>query len=441
LETGPSSDFAFIVRALRYRNYRLFFTGQLISLIGTWMTSIATSWLVYRLTGSALMLGAVGFAGQLPAFLFGPAAGLTIDRWDRRRILLATQVLAMLQSLSLAALTLSHTITMTSLMMLTAVDGVINAFDMSCRQAFVVDLIEDKKDLGNAIALNSSMVNAARLIGPSIGGLLIAAAGEGWCFFLDGVSFLAPIVALAMIRVRSASPRPASRLGAVGQLKEGFEYSFRSVPIRSIMILLAVSSLVGVPYSVLVPVFAARILHGGPHTLGFLMAAAGTGALAGAVWLAARSSVLGLGRAIAAASALFGLALAAFSRSTSVPLSLILLVVVGFGFMVQLASSNTVLQTIVDDDKRGRVMSLYMMSFLGSAPIGSLIAGAMADRIGAPNTVLLGGLSCLAGAAWFASRLPDIREAVRPIYRRMGILPQVGSALETAAELEVPPEE
>jgi predicted MFS family arabinose efflux permease len=269
------------------------------------------------------------------------------------------------------------------------------------------------------------MVNAARLLGPSIGGLLIAAAGEGWCFLFDGVSFLAPIVALAMIRVRPAAPRPASRLGAFGQLREGFAYSFGSVPIRTIMILLAVSSLVGVPYSVLVPVFAARILHGGPHTLGFLMAAAGTGALAGAVWLASRSSVLGLGRAIAVASAVFGISLAAFSRSTSVPLSLILLVAVGFGFMVQLASSNTVLQTIVDDDKRGRVMSLYMMSFLGSAPLGSLLAGAMADRIGAPDTVLLGGLSCLVGAAWFGSRLPDIRREVHPIYRRMGILPQV----------------
>jgi len=437
--TARSGSLAFIVRALRYRNYRLFFSGQVLSLVGTWMTTTATSWLVYRLTGSALLLGVVGFAGQFPAFLFGPFAGIVVDRQNRHRLLVTTQALSMGQSCALAALTLSGRITIAWIVGLQIFQGIVNAFDMPGRQAFLIEMIEHKEDLGNAIALNSSMVNVARLAGPSIAGFIIAASSEGWCFLIDAVSYSAVIVALLMMRV-ARRPKPASRRRVVEEFKEGFAYAFGFMPIRAVITLLAIVSLMGVPYSVLMPIFAGEILGGGPHTLGFLMTAAGCGALTGAVWLAARKSVLGLGRMIPVAAALFGGGLVAFSFSRSLWLSMPLLVVTGFGFIVQMASSNTILQTIVDDEKRGRVMSFYMMAFLGTAPFGSLMAGALSARIGAPHTLLAGGICCLAGALWFRSTLPAIREAIRPIYIRMGILPEVVSGIQQAAELSVPPE-
>jgi MFS family permease len=437
--TAEGGGLAFALRALRSRNYRLFFGGQLISLVGTWMTSIATNWLVYRLTGSAWLLGVVAFAGQLPSFLLGPVGGLVVDRLDKRKLIMATQALAMLQSFSLAFLTLTGRITVTSLLVLNAIDGLINAFDMPARQSFLVEMIERKEDLGNAIALNSSMVNAARLVGPSIGGLVIAAAGEGWCFFIDGASFLAVIGTMLAMRVASRPPKPRHAGGAMAEMREGWDYARRFRPIRSILLLLGLVSLVGVPYTTLMPVFAAKVLHGGPHTLGWLMTASGCGALGAAIWLASRKSVLGLGGAIPAGTAVFGAGLVAFSYSRSTALGMAALVLAGAGFMVQLAASNTIVQTIVDDDKRGRVMSFFMMAFFGAAPFGSLLAGRLADAIGTPATLRLAGLCCAAGAGWFALHLEELRESIRPIYRRMGILPEVREAVRSAGEMTYPP--
>jgi MFS family permease len=433
----PPGDgrFAFMVRALRYRNYRLFFGGQIVSLVGNWMTSVATSWLVYRLTGSAWMLGVVGFAGQIPAFVLAPFAGIFVDRVDKHRLLVATQTLAMLQSFSLAALTLGGHATIPGLIALNLVDGIITAFDMPLRQSFVVEMIEKKEDLGNAIALNSSMVNAARLIGPSLGGLVIALSGEGWCFFLDGLSFVAVIAALLMMRVRPRAPKPRHAGGAWAELREGWSYTTGFAPIRSIILLLGLVSLVGVPYTVLIPLFAGRILGGGPHTLGLLMTASGAGALGGAVWLASRRGPVGLGRVIPSAAAAFGAGLIGFALSRTLWLSLPLLLLTGAGFMTQMAASNTIVQTIVDDDKRGRVMSFFMMAFLGTAPFGSLLAGSLAERFGAPATLVFGGACCLAGAAWFALGLDRLRAAIRPIYRRMGLLPEVAAAIEESGRL------
>ena len=429
-----------MLRALRYRNYRLFFGGQIVSLAGTWITMTATSWLVYRLTGSAVLLGVVGFAGQFPTFVLGPFAGIMVDRWDRHRLLVLTQSLSMAQSFALAALTLTGQITITHIVLLNLVQGVVNAFDMPARQAFVIQLIENKADLGNAIALNSSMVNAARLVGPSIAGMVIAGTGEGWCFMIDGFSYLAVIVALLRMQIVRTQVALRAKTGAVTQFLEGFSYAFGFRPVRSIILLLAVVSLVGVPYSVLMPIFAATVFRGGPHTLGFLMGATGCGALLGALWLAARKSVIGLGRIIPSACALFGAGLIAFSLSSVLWLAIPCLVIAGFGFMVQMAASNTVIQTIVDDEKRGRVMGFYMMAFLGTAPFGSLIAGSMSARLGPQRTLLIGGICCLAGALWFARELPAIRAAVRPIYVKLGILREVATGLGEAAELSVPPE-
>jgi MFS family permease len=408
-------------RALRHRNYRLFFSGQSISLIGTWLTRVATSWLVYRLTGSSLLLGTVGFAGQIPTFLVAPFAGVWIDRWNRHRVLLITQVLAMLQSAGLAALTLSGRITVPAVLALSVFQGLINAFDVPARQSFVSQMIEERADLPNAIALNSSMVNGARLLGPSIAGALIAAFGEGYCFLIDALSYVAVIASLLAMRlppfVRGKEPHRM-----LGQLVEGFRYAAGFPPIRSVLLLLALVSLMGVPYMVLMPAVATRVLGGGAHTLGFLMTASGVGALGGTLYLAGRKSVLGLGRVVAFSAALFGLCLVAFSLSHEFWLSFVLLIPTGLGMMVQMAASNTILQTLVDDDKRGRVMSFFTMAFFGTLPFGSLFAGLMADAVGAPRTILIGGVCCILGAAVFFRALPGLRVAARPVYIRLGIL-------------------
>jgi len=430
-----------MLRALDSRNFRLFFLGQVVSLVGTWITTTATNWLVYRLTGSALLLGVVAFAGQFPAFLLGPVAGIAVDRWDRHRLLVVTQTISMLQSFALAALVLSGQVTLEWIVGLSAIQGLVNAFDMPARQSFLLTMIENKEDLGNAIALNSSMVNLARLIGPSIAGVVITWAGEGWCFFIDGVSYIAVIVGLLKMRITRREAAARSRAGTLRQFKEGFTYAFGFRPIRSIIILLALVSLVGVPYSVLMPVFATTVFHGGPHTLGILMTSSGCGALLGALWLAQRRSVIGLGRMIYLSSGLFGIGLITFSLVHVLWLAIPCLVVAGFGFMVQMASSNTVIQTIVDDEKRGRVMSFYMMAFLGTAPFGSLVAGWLSSRIGAGQTLMVGGACCIVGGLWFASALPAIRVAVRPIYARLGILPEVASGLAHASEVSVPTEQ
>ncbi len=423
-----------MVRALAHRNYRLFFAGQGTSLVGTWITRVATSWLVYRLTGSAAVLGIVGFAGQIPTFVLAPFAGVWVDRSSRYRVLVATQVLSMLQSFALAWLGLAGVITVTHILLLSALQGIINAFDTPARQSFVVDMVQDRADLANAIALNSSMVNGARLVGPSVAGVLIAVAGEGWCFMLDGFSYLAVIASLLAMRLSRAAPRrAASRV--LEELREGFRYGFGFAPIRSLLLLLALVSLMGMPYTVLMPVMAGGVLHGGPHALGFLMGATGVGALCGAVYLASRHTVLGLGRVIPAAAILFGIGLIAFSFSGSLPLSLVLMVVTGVGFMVQMASTNTLIQTIVREEMRGRVMSFYTMAFMGTAPFGSLLAGAVAAHIGVPHTILIGGIACVAAGLVFGWHLPRLRQMVVPIYVERGILPQIATGLSDAAGL------
>ena len=409
-------------RALRHRNFQLFFGGQTISLIGTWMTRVATGWLVYRLTGSALLLGTVSFAGQIPTFLVAPFAGVWVDRLDKRQVLVWTQTLSMVQSLALAALTLSSHITIPLLLTLSVMQGCINAFDMPGRQSFMVKMVDDRRDLQNAIAINSSMVNMARLIGPSLAGMLIAVSSEGWCFLVDGISYIAVIASLLAMRLHAPVIKRAAG-SALSELKTGWTYVSRFLPIRTILLLFAVLSLMGMPFVVLMPIFAARVLHGGPHTLGFLTGSMGLGALISALSLAARKNVRGLVRIIPVSAGVFGLGLIGFGLSHSFWLSMLMLMVAGMGMMQGMAASNTVIQTLVSDDKRGRVMSYYTMAFMGMAPFGSLLAGAMADAIGAPVTVIANGSVVLLGAAWFATRLPAVRRELRPIYREMGILP------------------
>jgi MFS family permease len=424
-----------VVRALRHRNYRLFFGGQGISLIGTWMTRVATGWLVYRLTGSAFLLGLVSFASQIPILFLGPFAGVWVDRWNRHRVLVVTQTLSMLQSLALGALALAKVITVNEVILLNLFQGAVNAFDMPARQAFVIEMVENAEDLGNAIALNSSLVNAARLIGPSVAGVVIALAGEGCCFMIDAFSYLAVIASL-LAMVVTARPREHAHKSVLSELREGWSYIRGFRPIWWILLLLALISLVGMPYTALMPIFAGRILHGGANTLGFLMAATGVGALIGAVRLAARPSVLGLGRVIPMTAAGFGASLIAFSMSRHQWLSMLILIVTGFCFMQQMAASNTILQTIVEDKKRGRVMSFYSIAFQGVAPFGSLIAGAAASRIGAPLTLMIGGAICIAGAGLFASQLPVLRRLIRPIYIRMGVIPEVATGIQAASLLQ-----
>ncbi|HKG91554.1 MAG TPA: MFS transporter [Gemmatimonadaceae bacterium] len=427
----PERQRPHIARAFKHRNYRLFFSGQSVSLVGTWITRIATSWLVYRLTDSALLLGLVGFCGQIPTLLLAPVAGVMVDRWDRHRILLWTQLLSALQSLALALLAFTDTITVGWILALQVVQGIINAFDTPARQAFVVQMVEDRADLPNAIALNSTMVNGSRIIGPSIGGVIIAAVGEAWCFLIDGISYAAVIASLLAMRVERAE-RPARRGAILDELRAGFRYVSGFAPVRTALLLLALVSTMGMPYTVLMPVIASKTLHGGPHTLGLLMTASGLGAVAGALYLASRRSVVGLGRVMVVATLAFGAGLVAFGLTRSLWTALIVLPVVGAGFMVEMASTNTILQTVVEEHLRGRVMSFYTMAFLGTAPIGSLLAGVVADRVGASATVLLGGVACIAGGLWLALRLPTLREQVRPIYVERGILSSVQADAGTA---------
>jgi MFS family permease len=392
------------------------------------MTRVATSWLVYRLTGSALLLGTVGFAGQIPTFLLAPFAGVLVDRLNRRNLLVWTQVLAALQSLVLAALTLAKVITIHEIIGLSVLQGLINAFDMPARQSFLGQMVadsagkSDKQDLSNAIALNSSIVNVARLIGPALAGLVIAAVGEGYCFAIDGVSYIAVVVSLLMMRVPPSTLKRATAT-MLEQLQEGWSYVVTFRPIRTILSLFALLSLMGIPFMVLMPIFASEVLHGGAHTLGSLMGASGVGALISAISLALRKSVRGLTTMIQIAAILFGAGLILFGLSHTLFLSLFLMLVTGFGMMQGLAASNTVIQTLVPEDKRGRVMSYYTMAFVGMAPFGSLLAGALAHRFGAPHAVMITGSFCLIGAAWYSTQLKSVRAIMRPIYIEMGILP------------------
>jgi MFS family permease len=416
-----------ILRALNSRNYRLFFAGQVISLIGTWMTQIAMVWLVYDLTNSAWWLGIVGFSSQIPSFVITPFGGILVDRSNRHRILIITQALAMLQSLALAVLALTGIIHIWHIILLSIFQGFINAVDSPARQAFVTEMVEKKEDLGNAIALNSSMFNGARLVGPAIAGLIIASVGAGVCFLIDGLSYIAVIASLLAMKLK---PRKISKqtTNIWQRLKEGFIYAFGFPPIRAILLLLALFSFMGMPYTVLVPIFATNILQGGAETLGFLMAAVGVGALIGGIYLSSRQSILGLGKIIAFSPSVLGIALIIFAQSHVLWLSLLMLLIVGCASILQIASSNTILQTIVEEDKRGRLMSLYTMSFLGILPFGNLAAGAFASRIGAPNTVMIGGIFCILGSLIFAQQLPELRRLILPVYAKIGIISQPSSS-------------
>jgi MFS family permease len=432
----PESSMSHAWRALRHRNFQLFFVGQSISVIGTWMTRLATSWLVYRLTHSALLLGVVTFAGQIVSFALGPFAGVWVERLNRRKLLVWTQAAAAIQSLAMAALTLAHVITLWEVVALAALQGLINAFDMPGRQSFLVQMVDDRNDLSNAIAINSSMANGARLIGPAIAGLVIGAFGEGWCFLIDGISYFAVVASLLLMRIKPQEIRRGAA-SMFEQIGEGWEYVRSFSPIRTILLLFALVSLMGYPYAVLLPLFAGQILHGGAYTLGWLTAASGIGALVSGLSLAARKSVVGLTRMIQIAVAMLGFALILFGLSRALWLSLVLMVFVGFGLMQGASVSNTIVQSLVPEDKRARVMSYYTMAFFGAAPFGSLLAGALAHQIGAPYTVMLTGAVCVLGSLWFTVELPKVKADMHPIYQDQGLLPRDAAPIADVQETTI----
>ncbi|MGA7914888.1 MAG: MFS transporter, partial [Candidatus Acidiferrales bacterium] len=415
------SRFRESVRSLRHRNFQLFFSGQMISLIGTWMQTIAEAWLVYRLTGSSLLLGTVGFVGRIPIFLFAPLGGLAADRWNRHKVVIGTQVASMILAFALAALTLLHIIRVWEIMTLAALLGVVNAFDVPARQSLLIEMVV-RDDLMNAIALNSSMFNGARIIGPAIAGILVARIGEGWCFFANAVSYVAVIIGLLMMKFESL--RTSSRdTSPFEHIVEGFRFVRRTKPILALVLLIGVVSLVAVPYSVLMPIFADQVLHRGAHGLGILMGSAGVGALLGALTLAVRRGVHGLGRVVGYAAAAFGVSLILFAFSKSFWLSVALLIPVGYAVMLQMSSSNTLIQAMVPDELRGRAMAMYTMMFMGMAPMGSLFAGALADKIGAPWTVAIGGIGAIVAALIFLRRLPGLRFEARQLIVAQGLSP------------------
>ena len=427
-------------RALAHRNYRLFLVGQGVSMMGTWMQTTGLSWLVYKLTNDSFLLGLVSFCGQIPAFFLSPIAGVMSDRFDRRRTLFVTQTIAMIQSVSLVALTWTGHIEIWQIIALSAVLGMVNAFDMPTRQAFLSDMAPTRADLPNAIALNSSMFNLSRLVGPVIGGFLLAEWGATACFLANAISYTAVIAALAAMS--NLPVRVAPRLGRVSSgLIEGFRYAFGFAPIRALLLMIAMVSLLGMPISTLLPVFAKDILHGEARTYGYLLAASGAGALTGALYLANRRSVVGLGKPIGGAAVTFGASMIAFSFSQSVPVSCGILLIAGFSMLLTLAGCNTLLQTIVDDDKRGRIMSLYAMAFMGTVPVGSLLAGTLANQFGAPLAARINGVLCIVGATAFLLRLPSLRKQVLPIYQRVGLVPPLTAAVEAVTELQAAPED
>jgi MFS family permease len=417
-KTASPPKWATTLRALRHRNFQLFFSGQLISLTGTWMQSVAQAWLVYSMTKSALLLGTVGFASQIPVFLVAPFGGITADRVNRQRLVIATQSCSMILAGILAWLTLSGRVHVWHIFLLAGLLGVVNAFDIPGRQAFLIDMV-GKEDLMNAIALNSSMFNGARVIGPAVAGILVARIGEGWCFAANSVSYIAVLIGLLLMKVRSV-PRISNR-SPMEDIIEGFRWVNQTKIIRSLLFLIGLVSLVGMPYTVLMPVFADKILHGGARGLGILMGATGVGALFGALTLAAKTGIKGLGRWVTITCATLGISLFLFSFSTSFWLSAALLLPCGYSMMLQMACSNTLIQTIVPDHLRGRVMSLYSMMFMGMAPFGAFFGGALANRIGAPMTVAVGGIACVLGAIWFGRALPELRIEARRLIVAQGL--------------------
>lgn len=413
VETTETSKLPAIFRALKHRNFQLFFAGQLISLTGTWMQTVAQSWLVYRITGSVALLGLIGFAGQIPVFLLTAFGGAIADKYDRRRILIITQICSMFSASVLAALTLTDTIQVWHLFVFASFGGIVNAFDIPARQSFVVDMV-GKEDMLNAIALNSSMFNGARIVGPAIAGIVVAAVGEGWCFFSNAVSYIGVIFGLLLMRV-AQKEIVQSEGSALEKIKEGFTFVAQTAPIRALLLLLGLVSLMGMPYAVLMPIFADQILNGGVRGLGILMGASGIGALTAALVLASRKSIRGLGRWVAFASGAFGVFIILFSQSRSFWLSAAFLVPAGFSMMLQMSASNTLVQSMVPDELRGRVMAVYSMMFMGMAPLGALMAGSLAEIIGAPLTVALGGAVCILGAIAFGLRLPKLTVEARRI--------------------------
>lgn len=434
-----------LFRSLRNRNYKLYFGGQGLSLIGTWMTQLATSWLVYRLAAdqkpgqAAYYLGLVGFAGQLPMLLVSPFAGVIVDRVNRHKLLVITQVLSLIQSLALAILALLQIITIPEVLWLSVLQGMINAFDMPCRQSFMVDIIENREDLPNAIALNSSMFNGARLAGPAMAGLLIGAVGEGYCFLVDAISYIAVIGALYAMTLPKKVPEIHTR-NVVAELKEGVQYSFGFTPILALLVLVASVSFATMPVMTLLPLIAVKLSDAahGAQMLGFLRAASGVGALGGSIYLASRKTVLGLGRVIVISCSVLGVALMGFSQSTTLVWSLLSMLCVGYGMIAVMASANTVLQSIMDDDKRGRVMSFYVMAIMGAAPLGSLASGWAADKWGGTATILVSGAICLVAGLVFALNLPKLRLMVRPIFIQKGIIPEVALGMQAANAVTVP---
>jgi MFS family permease len=422
--------FPSMFRALRHRNFRLFFMGQGISLIGTWLQTTAMSWLVYRLTGSVFLLGVVGFCSQLPLLVLSPFAGVLSDRWKRRAILRVTQSLALVQASLIAALVIAKTVQPWHIIILSVFLGIVNSFDIPARQSFMMEMVDDKNDLSNAISLNSAMVNSARLIGPAIAGILIAMVGEGACFTLNALSFIAVIYALNMMKVKERTGRRRNE-DVFSGLKTGFKYVSGFRPIRSILLNLSVITLMGMPYVTLMPVFAKKIFNGGPHTMGFLISSIGAGALCGAIYLASRKNVLGLGRHIYLAGALFGAAMIAFSFISILPLAMLMLFFAGAGMVSMVAASNTILQTISDEDKRGRVMSFYSLA-AGISTFGNLIYGSLASAIGAPRAVTIGGGIVIIGALVFSRELPELRKIVRPIYIKHGIIKELETGIAAA---------
>jgi len=417
-EVASPSVWAVTLRALRHRNFRLFFSGQIVSLTGTWMQSVAQAWLVYRLTGSSFLLGAVGFAGQFPVFLVAPFGGIAADRTNRLRLVIATQTASMILAAILAWLTLTHRVDKWDVLILAGLLGVVNAFDIPARQSFLIDMV-GKEDLMNAIALNSSMFNGARVVGPAVAGILVARIGEGWCFAANAISYIAVIAGLMMMRVEC--PRRSDSDSPLADIVAGFQWVYRTRIIRALLVLLGLVSLVGMPYTVLMPIFADRILRGGARGLGILMGATGVGALLGALTLASRTGVKGLGRLVAWSCGAFGVGLILFGLSRWFWVSTALLLPVGYAIMLQMACSNTLIQTMVPDQLRGRVMALYSMMFMGMAPFGALFGGALADRIGAPLSVAIGGVASIVGAIWFARALPAFRIEARRLILAQGL--------------------
>lgn len=423
-----------MVRAFRHRNFRLYFGGQSISLIGTWVQQIALGWTIYQLTHSSFLLGLVSFAGQLPLFIVTPFAGVLVDRFNRHRTLIVTQILSMLQAFALALVVFTHALQVWNLIALNILAGLILAFDLTSRQAFIVEMVGSGSDLPNAVALNAFVINGGRMLGPAIAGLMLTVVSPAVCFFVNAISYVPVIVALLFMRVDEYVP-PANQAGPLRELVDGVRYSMGFAPIRVVLLLVALVSLLGMPYAVLMPIFAAEVLHGDAQTLGLLMTAPGIGALIGTIYLASRKTILGAGVRIAVGAAIFGAGLCVAGLTRHVAVALIGLSLAGLGLIVQLATSNTALQTIVDDDKRGRVMSLYTMAVMGMAPFGSILGGAIAHRIGVPATFVIGGAACICGALLFATKIPALRPLVLPIYRRKGIIPEIAEGLQTASGL------